>query len=159
VDLSRVTFGEALAAVCGFAFACLMFTSWYTSDLVAVQLPGGTDFTGAGGGVSGWMSFGFPFDLLLFLVAFAAVVQAVLRYRDQMPELPATPASVVAAAGAFATLLVLYRLLDPPHVGDVTRRVPLLLSLVTATGIGIGGYLGMAERPSAEPRRPRLPHA
>ena len=157
MDLSRLTFGEALAAVCGIVFAFLMFTSWYTSDLVAVQLPGGSDFTGAGGGVSGWMSCGFPFDLLLFLVAAIAVAQAVLRYRGQMPELPATPASLVAVAGAFATTLMLYRLLDPPQVGDVvSRRLPLLLALAAATGIGVGGYLGMAERPSPEPRR-RLP--
>jgi hypothetical protein len=151
-----VTFGEALAAFCGLALACLMFTNWFTSDLVPVRLSDGAEFTGAGGGVSGWMSFGFPFDLLLFLVAIVAVAQAVLRVRGEMPELPAAPAAVVAAAGAIATLLVLFRFLDPPNAGDVSRRLPLLLSLIAAAGIAVGGYLGMAERPVPVPRR-RMP--
>jgi hypothetical protein len=153
-----VNFGEALAAFCGLAFAILMFTSWFSSDLVPVRLSDGAEFTGTGGGLSGWMSFGFPFDLLLFLVALAAIAQAVLRLRDEMPELPAAPAAVVAAAGAIATLLVLYRFVDPPNAGDVSRRLPLLLALIAAAGIGIGGYLGMAERPAPAPSRRRVPH-
>jgi hypothetical protein len=153
VDDTSVTFGEAVAAVSGFALLLLMFVGWFQVDLVEIQVPGGPEVTGVGDTIDGWGAFGFPFDFLVFAAALVAIAQAALRVSGTLPQLPAAPGLIVAAAGAVAVLLILYRLIDPPGASDVSRKFGLILSLVAACGVSFGGYTAVAERPAGSPRR------
>jgi hypothetical protein len=148
--------GEAVAAVSGFALFLLMFVGWFEVDLVEIRVPGGSNVTGVGGTIDGWGAFGFPLDLLLFLVAALAVAQVALRATAAMPRLRTAPGLIVASAGALAVLLIFYRLLDPPGAGDVSRKLGLFLSLLAASGITFGGYTAVAERPAQTSRARRL---
>ncbi len=74
------------------------------------------------------------------------------------PSDPVIPPSLfVTAAGLLAVVLILYRLADPPGptielaVGqaDVGRRIGLLLGLLAAAGISLGGYLTLVEGQAA----------
>ena len=59
---------------------------------------------------------------------------------DAMPELPQPPGLIIAGAGAFAVLLILFRLIVIPD-GDVdvdgvdfSRKIGIFLGLIAAAG-------------------------
>lgn len=104
---------------------------------------------------SAWQAFGY-IDLLLFLVIALALGLVIARMADSMPPLPQPPGLIVAAAGALAVLLILFRLVFVPD-GDVRvdgvdlgRRLGILLALLAAGGITFGGWTTMTERASGK---------
>jgi hypothetical protein len=152
VDLGRLSRGEAIAAASGLVLLVVMFLPWF-SEKAPVEIPGlpTRDITQATH--NAWQSLG-AIDLLLLLVV-ALVVGAALAHAAGLgpsdPALP--PALFVTAAGLLAVLVILYRLLDPPgstldpSIGqvDVGRRLGILLGLLAAAGISLGGYLTLVE--------------
>ena len=153
--LARITRGELVAGVSGAVFLLVFFfAEWFgvpeASDAFASSVPS----------LDGWASFGFPFDLLLFLAGVAAVAQALLRATGSIPSgLPARPEQVVAAGGMLALLLVFLRLAFPPdlevggiEIPDTTRKVGVLLALLAAGGMALGGYWSLEERSSRRAR-------
>lgn len=143
MDTSKISFGEMVAAASGLALFIFMLFPWYGIK---------TEFEGLGdvGGASAnaWRAFSF-IDILLFLVIVVAVGMAVARAMDSMPaNLPAPAGTIVAAAGAFAVLLILFRLIfapDPSDAVDFTRKIGIFLGLIAAGGIAFGGYTAMNE--------------
>jgi hypothetical protein len=91
--------------------------------------------------------------VLLLLVILLTLGVTLVRAAGLDPSDPLLSLAVTAA-GLFAVLVILYRLADPPgptielSVGepDVGRRVGIVLGLVAATGISLGGYLALADR-------------
>ena len=146
MDASRLSFGEKVAGGSGLALLIFMFVPWYAED------------TGLGPeSLSAWSAFAF-IDLLLFLVAAVAIAMAIARAAGAMPgDLPASPGTIVAAAGALATLLVLYRILELPSPdiadADIGRKVGVYLGLIAAVGIAFGGFTAMNERSPGRRRR------
>lgn len=149
MDTSRISFGEMVAGASGFALFIFMFFPWY-----------GVEFEGFGdvpsGNLSAWQSFGF-IDIILFIVVLLAVGMAVARAAGAMPsELPAPAGTIVAAAGALALLLILFRLIsapDPSETGDaidLSRKVGIFLGLIAAAGITFGGYTATNERTTGQ---------
>lgn len=142
-DLSRLRRGEQIAAGSGVLLFILLFFDWYK---VSVDIG---DIGSFGGGASAWQSFGF-IDIVLFVVVLAALGLAFLTATQRTPALPVTASVIVAALGALGTLLVLYRLLDPPggdlpDAVDVSRTVWAFLGLLAVAGVTYGGYLAMRE--------------
>lgn len=152
MDTSRISFGEMIAGASGLALFIILFFPWY-----GVSIQGaGSDFDGPD--FSAWESFSF-IDILLFLVAVTAVGLVAARALGAMPAgLPAPPGLIIAAAGALALLLVLFRLIDTPGEdfsgfgveADITRKVGVFLGLLAAAGITFGGWTAMNERASGQ---------
>ena len=147
MDASRLSFGESVTGASGLALLVFMFFPWYAQDV------------GLGPeNLSAWSALAF-IDLLLFLVAALAIAMAVARAAGAMPrDLPASPGTIVAAAGALAALLVLYRIVELPSPdiadADISRKFGVYLGLIAAAGIAFGGATATKERASAgRPRR------
>jgi hypothetical protein len=152
VDLARLRRGEAVAAASGLALFAVMFLPWFSED-AAVDAPGVPRFAAPQETLNAWQSFGL-IDVLLFLVVLLAIAFALTRAAEaSLPEMSIPPALIVTVAGLFAVLLILYRLANPPDptielsVGepDVGRRIGIVLGLLAASGISLGGYLTLTE--------------
>jgi len=154
-DTNRLSVGEMIAGISGVVLLISMFLKWYS-----VSVSGGGGILGntsfGVGSANAWESFGI-IDLILFLCAIAAIANAILRAMARDVDLPWPTATIVAAAGALAFLLILFRLLvDPVDVGDVPgtvdvdvgRGLGLFLGLISAAGIAYGGWRAMSESPA-----------
>ncbi len=145
----------------GSGVALLMFMSAFKWFTVA------NDPTGLGDR-NAWETF-TVIDLVLFLVALAAVGMAVARGTGvDLRSLPAPPGLLVAGAGVLACALILFRLLVTPDVqieypgvtggveavgGVIHRAAGIFLGLVASAGIAFGGYTARKERESGRVRR------
>lgn len=146
--LDRLSTGEKIAGVSAILLFVFMFFDWF-----GVEVSGVAGFSGSFGGVGGnaWDTLDF-IPIILVITIIAALVMVGLRLADSVAE-PVVPMSVVVAVlGAISVLLVLYRIIDPPGVGevpgvevDVTRKLGVFLGLLAAGGIAFGGYRTMQE--------------
>ena len=150
MDVSRLSFGEMVAAASGLALLLFMFVPWYRNDR-------GFDVQS----LSAWKAYAL-IDLVLFIAAALAIAMGVARAaRAIPPNLPMSPAMIVAAAGALAALLVLYRILEPPDPGmdgvEIGRKIGVYLGLIASVGVALGGLTAMSEasRGRSSRRRPR----
>jgi Protein of unknown function (DUF2510) len=146
-DTTRIRFGEMIAAVSGIVLFISLFLEWYSVKGKGLAAGAGS------GGVSGWESLSF-IDILLFLIAIIAVGVAVLRATNTtLRQLPASTAFILLVAGAIATLLVLFRLLSTGDLGhpevsafiDISRSYGIIIALLAAIGVTVGGWLGWNE--------------
>jgi hypothetical protein len=153
VDLARLRRGEAVAAAAGLALFIVMFLPWFSED-AEVDVPGVPRYAAPQVTHNAWEAFGL-IDVVLLLVILLAIAFALTRAAEAaLPEMSIPPALIVAAAGLFAVLLILYRLANPPDptielsVGepDVGRRIGIVLGLLAASGISFGGYLVLTDR-------------
>lgn len=153
MDTSKISFGEMVAGASGLALFIFMFFPWYGAS---ADVEGAGEVAGAD--ANAWEAFSF-IDILLFLIALIAIAVAVARATGTMPTgLPAPPGLIVAGAGAFAVLLILFRLIDTPGEDvagfgveiDIGRKIGVFLGLLAAGGIAFGGWTAMNERASGE---------
>ena len=146
MDTSKISFGEMVAGASGLALFIVMFFPWYG---IKTEFEGLGDVEGVNG--NAWESFSF-IDIILFLVIVLAVGMAAARAAGAMPSgLPAPAGTIVAAAGALAVLLILFRLVSAPDPGDavdLSRKIGIFLGLIAAAGIAFGGYTASNERAS-----------
>jgi hypothetical protein len=141
--LSRGERASAISAILLFAF---MFLDWFGAKVSGV--PG---FTGSAGGGNAWQTLdAIPVFLMLAIVCALGV--AVVRLTDADLEPAVSLNAIVAALGALAVLLIVFRILDPPSVGslggvpvDVTLKLGVFLGLAAAAGIAYGGWSAMRE--------------
>ena len=148
MDASRLSFGEMVAAGSGLALLIFMFVPWYRNDR-------GFDVQS----LSAWKALAV-IDLVLFLAAALAIGLAAARAARAMPrDLPASPATIVAGAGALAALLVLYRIVELPDPGvegvEIGRKIGVYLGLIASIGIALGGLTAMSEGTPARSSRRR----
>ena len=148
MDTSKISFGEMVAGVSAVALFVFMLVPWYSeSGIFGAQ--------GASRNRNAWQVFSF-IDILLLLIILVAVGLVVARAADAMPELPQPPGLIIAAAGAFAVVLILFRLIIVPDGSidvegvDLGRKVGIFLGLIAAAGITFGGWTAMNERASGE---------
>ena len=152
MDTSKLSFGEMVAGVSGgLLIIFMLILDWWGYDA-------GDDVAGSAGfSAFQWLSF---LDIVLFLIGLIAVGVAVARATGSMPELPQPPGLIVAAAGALAVLIILFRILIPGdgpagELGglvdlDATRKIGAFLGLIAAGGIAFGGWTAMNERASGQ---------
>ncbi len=148
MDTSKVSFGEMIAGVSAIALFVFMLLPWYG---VSASFGG----VGISDSASAWEAFSF-IDILLFLVVAVAIGLVVARAAGAVPELPQPPGLIIAAAGAFAVLLILFRLIVIPDGNvdvdgvDFSRKIGIFLGLIAAAGITFGGWTAMNERASGQ---------
>jgi hypothetical protein len=142
MDTSRLTTGEVIAGVGGAVLLLSLFLPWYgvSVDIADVSV----SETG-----SGWEVLGF-IDLLLFLIAAAAIAIVTARAAGVFPDDVPAPV-LLLALGALALLLVLYRIIDipadgevPPEV-DLSRKLGIFVALLGAAGAAYGGWRTTAD--------------
>jgi hypothetical protein len=150
VEARRLSRGEKISAVSAVLLFILMFFDWFGAKVS--DLPGfsGSIEASGGGGGSAWETLDvIPVFLMLAIVL--AVGVAVVRLTDADLELRISLNAFVAAGGALAVLLILYRIIDPPGFGipgvavDTTLQLGIFLALIAAAGIAYGGYSAMRE--------------
>jgi hypothetical protein len=150
MNLSRLNSGEKISSVSAILLFALMFFHWFgvkavnTSNLLFAVEAGGP-------GQSAWEALDY---LPVFLVITIAVTLAVAALRlTNAPRRASIPLNaVVAALGVASTLLILYRIIDPP-VFDIVptityegaAQLPIFLALIAAAGIAFGGCWAMRE--------------
>ena len=154
MDTSNLGRGALVAGISGALLFIFMFFSWYgiggeagelveqaqeAADALGVQGPEDVNTS-----ANAWESFDFT-DLILFLAAASGLAFAVIALANLSVELPIAFSAIVTGLGVLATLLVLYRIINPPGEGDVDREIGIYLGLLASAGIAIGGYLGMQE--------------
>jgi hypothetical protein len=147
VDANRVSLGEMIAGASALALFIFMFLPWFGVESVA-------GFGVGGANLNAWESFSFV-DVLLFLAIVVVLGLVLARAADATPDLPQPPAKIIAAAGALALLLVLFRLIFPPGIDtgvvdvdvDLGRKVGIVLGLIAAAGMAYGGWQATNEAP------------
>jgi hypothetical protein len=124
---------EALAWLSSIIFALSSFMSWYTIEDQGLTLA-----------VTGWHSGAL--GKLVFFLGFATVLLLILRGTGvTLP--PAVPLGMaILALGAVGTILVLVRVFSIPDDFDgFGRSIGLWISLLSAIGIAVAGFLQGAE--------------
>ena len=148
MDTSRLTPGDVSAGVGGIVLLISLFLPWYGISIDVRGFSASTDG-------SGWEVFSF-IDILLFLIAVAAIALVVLKAMEQLPAEVPVPL-VLLGLGALALLLILYRLIDTPAPSDlpdevdVTRKIGIFIGLIGAAGIAYGGWRSNMDTPHARP--------
>ena len=148
MDTSRLTPGDISAGVGGIVLLISLFLPWYGVSVKVAWFSASSDG-------SGWEVFSF-IDILLFLIAIAAIALVVLKAIDQLPAEVPVPL-VLLGLGALGVLLILYRLIDTPAPSDlpdqvdVSRKIGIFIGLIGAAGVAYGGWRTNMESPRARP--------
>jgi hypothetical protein len=149
LDVGAVPRGALIAGISGAALFIIMFFSWFGAPDAQIVTPAGSvDITGLAeaSGVdttaNAWQSFDF-IDIVLLVTVIVAVGLAVMSAAGSSVNLPVAASALTAGLGILATLLVLYRIIDPPS--DATREFGVFLGLIACAGVAAGGWLAMQE--------------
>jgi hypothetical protein len=152
MDVDKLNTGEKIAGVSAVLLFIVMFFDWFG---VEVSDSGGFSGTVPGAGGSAWDALDF-IPIVLVIAIVIALVNVFLRLSDSDYEPPVSMNVAVAVLGGLSTLLVLFRVIDPPGFGsfggvsvDATLEFGIFLGLITAAGIAYGGYRGMQEEGSS----------
>src|SRR5215211_4663891 len=125
-----------------------MFFSWFGAPETNIVTPAGGiqidlgEVPGADTTANAWQSFDF-IDIVLLVTIIVAVGLAVMSAMGSSVNLPVAASALTAGLGILATLLILYRIIDPPS--DADREFGVFLGLIAAAGIAAGGWLSMQE--------------
>jgi hypothetical protein len=150
VRLDRLRGGELLAGAGGALLAVTMFLPWFGKvSPYCVPLAGYS----CGRNFDAWKAFGFT-DVILFAAALAGVGMAVLASANSKTDAAITSACFTVPIAVLATLLVVYRVLEP--VGKMDTRYGLFLGLGACAAVTYGSWRAVRnERPSRVARPPR----
>jgi hypothetical protein len=147
MDVDKLSTGEKIAGVSAVLLFIFMFFTWF-----GVEVSGG-GFSGSvpGAGGSAWDALEF-IPIVLVIAIVVALVNVFLRLSDSDYEPPVSMNVAVTVLGGLSTLLILFRIIDPPGFGsfggvsvDATLELGIFLGLIAAAGITYGGYRGMQE--------------
>jgi hypothetical protein len=152
MDVDKLNTGEKIAGVSAVLLFIFMFLDWFG---VEISGEGGSVSFGSGAGGSAWDALDF-IPIVLVVTIVIALVNVFLRLSDSDYEPPVSMNVAVAVLGGISTLLILYRIIDPPGFGtfggvsvDATLEFGIFLGFVAALGIAFGGYRGMQEEGSS----------
>jgi hypothetical protein len=116
----KLRWGEALAGLGSALLLVSLFLPWFGSP-----------------NVTAWEAFAVV-DLLLLGAAALGLFMAFAAATYAKPDLPISTQALSVPAGLIATLLVIFRLLDPAGGGD--REVGLYLGLAAAVALLLGAW-------------------
>jgi hypothetical protein len=137
MDLNRLSQGEKIAAGSGILLFIVMFFSWFGApeEIEALGNAVGVDTS-----ANAWQSFDF-IDIVLLATVVVAIGAAVVKASDSAVDFPLS--TIVTVLGALSTILVLYRILDPPS--DASRKFGVFLGVIFAAALTYGGWLAMQD--------------
>ena len=151
MDLDTMPRGALIAGICGVALFIIMLLPWFGAGELGQAVEQAQDIAQQLGGVeieevdttaNAWESFDF-IDIILLLAVIAGIGLAVMSALGTSVNLPVAASAITTGIGGIATLLVLYRILDPPY--DAGREYGVFLGLIATAGIAVGGWLAMQE--------------
>ena len=141
MDADRLRTGEAIAGISAVVLFIVMFLPWFGVD---AEVPAGAEEAAEAIGVTipdtsfnAWESFDF-IDLVLLVTIVVAVGMAIATV-----ALPVAASGLTAGLGILSTLLVLYRVIDPPE--GLGREFWVFIGLIAAAGIAYGAWYAMQE--------------
>lgn len=146
--LERLRGGDLLAGIGGAFLLATLFLPWFGKvSPYCVPLPGHS----CGHNFSAWRAFHLT-DLVLFAAALAGICVALLAAASDKTDAQITSAATTVLVAALATLLVLYRLVDP--VGSLDLRYGIFLGLAGCAAVTYGAWRAIRnDRPSRVGRR------
>ena len=138
MDVNRLSQGEKIAAGSAIALFIVMFFPWFGAPEAIEELAGaaGVDT----GSANAWDAL----ELIRFVLLAAilvAVGAAFAKASESRVDFPLS--TIVTVLGALSTLLLLYRILDPPD--EASRKIGVFLGVVLAALLTYGGWLAMQE--------------
>ena len=108
----RLRTGEAIALVAAILLFILMFFDWYGAKATTSAESLGGVVSGSGGG-SAWDTLEvIPIFLMLAIVVTVGAAILRLSGSDWKPAIP--PAAAICVLGILASILILFRIIDPP---------------------------------------------
>jgi hypothetical protein len=128
MDLRRLRAGECIAGVSGLALFVSLFLPWYGDEA---------------GSRTGWQSLG-ALDIVLAIVALAALAIPAVTAAHRVPALPLAHQSLTTLAGSVAVLPVLIRVLNMPDWA-VEREWGLWVGLASTLGVAVGAAMAMRD--------------
>jgi hypothetical protein len=128
VDVNRLSRGEQIAGVAAVLLIIDLFLNWYSANLNSA-LQAQADRFGIDTNADAWQAFGTT-DILIFITAVAALLMVGTRVTGRSANLPVSLPLVVAALGAFTTLVVLWRIINQPGENEFIN-------------VEYGAYLGL----------------
>jgi hypothetical protein len=137
MDLNRLSQGEKIAAGAAVLLFIVMFLPWFGAPEEVEAFAGAvgvdTDF-------SAWQSFDF-IDIVLLATVVVAIGAAVVKGAETRVDFPLS--TIVTVLGALSTILVLYRIIDPPS--EASRKFGVFLGVILAAALTYGGWLAMQD--------------
>jgi hypothetical protein len=162
MDTSRIGQGQMIAAVAAIVLFIVMFLSWYSVEgfddetqaqaEAAIELAeeqgiavpdDARDAVDSAGSISAWDAFDIIKIIMLLTIIAAIALAAIAATRTEV-NLPVALSAVVAGLGILTTVLVLYRVIDPPAEG-LDRSYGVFLGLVASAAIAYGGWRAMED--------------
>jgi carbon starvation protein CstA len=135
--MGRLRDGEWVAGAGGVALLAALFLDWFS-------------------GASAWQAFSV-LDVVLALLALVPLALVVLQATRESPSLPVAFSVFTTIAGALATLLILYRLLNQPGPNDrVEVELGAWIGLASAIVTAAGGWRSMRVEAIPGTRRPPI---
>jgi len=128
MDLRRLRAGEWIAGISGLVLLVALFLPWYGDDA---------------GSRTGWQSLG-ALDVVLGVVALAALAIPVVTAVQRAPAVPLAHESLTVLVGLLALVLVLIRVLNMPDWA-AEREWGLWVGLAGTLGIVVGGLTAMRD--------------
>jgi hypothetical protein len=144
MDLRRLRVGEWITALSGIVLLVSLFLPWYGNEALFARDPTET--------YSAWRSLAV-IDVVLALIAAAAVGFALITAAQRLPAVPLTFNVFLTFAGLLGVLLVLIRVIDLPEIA-VGRMPALWLGLAGALGILVGSLVALRDDRASRPGRP-----
>jgi carbon starvation protein CstA len=124
--ISRLRDGEWIAGAGGVGLLVSLRLDWYS-------------------GASAWRAFSV-LDVVLALLALVPLALVVLQATRESPSLPVAFSVLTTLAGALATLLILYRILNQPGPNDrVEVELGAWIGLAAAALAAVGGWRSLRE--------------
>ena len=127
---------QQLAGLAAIALLFSMFLPWYEKNTVR-----GSRFIGDNVSAFGTVSF---VEAAIFLVSAGVLVLLFTRAEGREYELPGGDGTVILAAGAWAALLLFWRVFDRPHVGGEASTVGIqwgfFVAFLAAGGLAAAGW-------------------
>jgi hypothetical protein len=142
MDFAALNRGEKIAGIAGLALIVIEFLAWWGGPSVSATVNGITVANFQGGSFSAWEAADFM-DVIWFITGLSGIALALLAASDYDVGVPVAMSAVTTLLGALSTLLIVYRLIDPPY--DLTRKYGVFLGLIAAAGVAFGGWLAMQE--------------
>lgn len=132
MDLTKVSQGEKIAGITGILFIVDMWLNWWS----------GGSFAGFSLDFNAWELSDFM-DIIWFVSALCGIGLFLMAANNVALNLPVAMSAIATGAGAFSTLLIIYRLIDPPYGAD--RSYGAFVGLILMGAMTYGAYMAMQE--------------
>jgi hypothetical protein len=136
MDVTRVNQGERIAGIAGILFIIIMFLHWWS----------GPSFSGFGVHITtsfnAWQPADFM-DIVWFICGLSGVVLFLMAANNVALNMPVAMSAVTTGLGTLGTVLILYRIIDPPY--SLGRSYGVWLGLIAMGAMTYGAYMAMQE--------------